>query len=504
MAVSELKRKAQLKALRTNRQPVSNESALEAYCHTGRTRTLAVRDLERSGLTIQQAQCEGIFDVDDASAVNPNFASRPAVIFPYRRRDGSPTTYNDSGRDIPYCRARYLTGPGQKAAKGRRYDQPKGSGVAIYFPKGFDLAALEAGKLDNCVIVEGEKKAIALCAADIPAVGLSGVDCFRQGKALHPDLDYVASNCAEIAIVFDSDIETNTRVQAAELRLAGDLALRGAKVHLVRLPAGNDGAKVGADDYLVANGADALIDLICETPALGETASGDPTDMISVTDLLKWDVKPVPELIPHWVQQGVPNFIAGPGGTHKSRLALQWCLCLNAGANIWGFGGKRTTFVYYSAEDDENELARRAQAISKRLKLKPSNQGLFVPRKGKDSALVVMHEDGRVDVRPFYHDVVSHLRSIEGHKIVVFDSAYDFVRFAGRAKIDEDAVNYFIKVVLQGICDQANCTLLIPWHPSQAGSSRGEMDGWSVAWQNAPRARLSINKSNEVDDAYEL
>jgi hypothetical protein len=68
----------------------------------------------------------------------------------------------------------------------------------------------------------------------------------------------------------------------------------------------------------------------------------------------------------------------------------------------------------------------------------------------------------------------------------------------------EDVVNYFIKVVLQGICDQCDATLLIPWHPSQAGSERGETDGWSVAWHNAPRARLSIKADKDADDTYLL
>jgi hypothetical protein len=76
------------------------------------------------------------------------------------------------------------------------------------------------------------------------------------------------------------------------------------------------------------------------------------------------------------------------------------------------------------------------------------------------------------------------------------------VRFAGRAKIDEDSVNFFIKVVLQSLCDRGDCTLIIPWHPSQAGSERATMDGWSVAWQNAPRARLALKAAD--GDTYEL
>ena len=160
--------------------------------------------------------------------------------------------------------------------------------------------------------------------------------------------------------------------------------------------------------------------------------------------------------------------------------------------------------MYCAAEDDENELARRAQAICAQLSIRKPTRGVLIPRKGKTSALAIMHEDARVELCVFYHELVGRLRGIPGHKIVVLDSAYDFVRFAGRAKIDEDAVNYFIKVVLQGICDMCDATLLIPWHPSQAGSGRDAMDGWSVAWHNAPRARLALSEAKDAEDQYEL
>lgn len=492
--------------------PTPVRKAKSSGCDS-RTLALAKADLARSGLTPDDAESEGIFAVDDASSVNPDFAAKPALIFPYRRFDGRPATFERDGKTLLMCRARYLAHPGLLPPKGRKYDQPKGSGVQIYFPRGLDLAGLRAGDVTDICIVEGEKKAIALAKAGIPCIGVGGVDCFRQGKALHPDLESAFAKCERVYIVFDSDIETKPNIQAAEWRLAGDIALLGPRVHPVRLPAAPSGEKIGADDYIVAHGKEKLDELILSTPALGERRADAALDKaISVSELMKLQVRPVEELVPGFVEKGVANFIAGKGGSHKSRLAMQIGLCLNAGQWIPGLGGPQSvadeaptaTLVFISAEDDEHELARRAQAIKKRLKLPDSDAGEFIPRKGKDSALVVMHENSAPEVRPFYHQMIARLQGIDGHKIVVLDSAYDFVRFAGRAKIDEDAVNYFIKVVLQGICDKADATLLIPWHPSQAGSSRGEMDGWSVAWHNAPRARLAISESSDVEDSYEL
>jgi hypothetical protein len=490
------------------KQRASNAKFLENAlpCSTA-TLNLAAGDLARSGLTPDDAKHDGIFAVDSAQSICPDFAAAPALVIPYYDSMGCAVTYERGGHAVPFCRVRYLTPPGFPLPRGRRYDQPGDSGTPPYFPQSFDWR----GDTDGCVLVEGEKKAIALCRAGIPAVAIGGVFNFAEGSApLHSTLADMATKCADVYIVFDSDAATKPQVRLAEWRLATQMALPGARVHTVRLPPDGDD-KVGADDYLVKHGAKALQELILSTPALGEQQQSTPGDEITVSDMLGREVTPVEELIPGWLEKGIPTFLAGVGGVHKSRLALQWALCLNAGAQLWGVGeglkGLRdakptATMVYCAAEDDANELARRAQAITRTLKLSKPKQGVFWPC--KDAALVIMHESAEVELRPFYHRLVRRLQAIKGHKVVVLDSAYDFVRFAGRAKIDEDAVNYFIKVILQGICDQTDSTLLIPWHPSQAGSGRDSMDGWSVAWHNAARARLALSEVKDADDTYEL
>jgi RecA-family ATPase len=479
------------------------------------TLKLAEADLARSGLNLAQAFEHGIFAVDDASKVHPDFAPAPGLIFPYYDAQGRPLTFDRGGRRFVFCRVRYLGTMGL-VLRGRKYDQPGDSGTPPYIPPPYDWARVERGEVKFVVFTEGEKKTLAINRAGIPAVGIGGVWNFAEsGAALHSAIAAIAAKCGDVYIVFDSDVETNIKVQSAEWRLAGQLSLAGPRVHLVRIPPSNEldengkPKKVGADDYLVKYGAQALIDLILNTPALGEKAPAADDDIIPVADLLNREVTPVEELIPGLLEKGIPTFIAGKGGVHKSRLALQWGLCLNAGRTVWGLApstGQLTdsTLVYCAAEDDTDELARRAQAISKELKLKSAEQGVIISRKGKNSALVVMHEDGKMEVGAFYHELTQRLRSIPGHKLVVLDSAYDFVRFAGRAKIVEDVVNHFIKVVLQGICDQCDATLLIPWHPSQAGSERGEMDGWSVAWHNAARGRLSLKAEPDTENTYVL
>ncbi len=470
------------------------------------TPCLAEADLDRSGLTLDDAEGQGWFAVDDARTINPGFKQGPALVLPYCGLDGTPVAYTAAGVPQPFCRVRYL----KPDLHGRRYDQPKGSGVNIFVPKDL-MAGLDdqatSGQRPYICIVEGEKKALACWKNDIFAVGLGGVDCFRASgtTTLHPTLKAIIRKAKNVFIMFDSDIVDKPAVQNAQWRLASDLALAGAKVHAVRLPQGLNGAKMGADDFLVQHGSDALFDLLNATKPLGSGKNVQDLAGYSVADLLNHNVKPVEELIPGLLQKGIVTFLCGPGGTHKSRLALQWGLCLNAGHGPWGTGASQpVTLVYVAAEDDHNELARRTQAISARLNLPTSKGGLVFSRSGKDSVICIVEESGETKLTQFYHELLTTLRNIPGHKLLVLDSAYDFARFNGRAKISEDAVNYYIKVVLAGICTAADATLLIPWHPSQAGSSRGEMDGWSVAWHNAPRARLAISANKDVTDCFTL
>jgi hypothetical protein len=493
------------------------------------TLALARADLARSGLSIEDADANGMFFVDDASAIHPDFAQHPAIIIPYLRMDGAPLAYHSNGVGVPYMRPRYLPMLGKPLPKdGRKYDAPRGSGSQIYIPQSLATVVLPEGAV--CV-VEGEKKAAALCKVGIPCVAIGGVDNVRESKAashaLHPDLAALVAQFSDVCIIFDSDLATNSNVERAEQRLATLLALEGARVRCVRLPASQltDASgkplKVGADDFLVAHGVEALRDLILSTPALGDRAQSQDRTAISAFELLGRQVRNVEELIPGLLEKGIVTFLCAPGGNHKSRLAQQWGQALNVGAGPFGRQyaeemskrgappASRATLIHVSAEDDENELARRAQGIADVLDLPPPLRpttdapyagGVFLARKGKDSALAIMGENGDCTLRPFYFELLALLQSIPGHKLLVLDSAYDFVRFKGYGKIDEDSVNLFIKVVLQGICDRGDCTILMPWHPSQAGSGRNEMDGWSVAWRNAARARLVIESTDKEEE----
>ena len=236
---------------------------------------------------------------------------------------------------------------------------------------------------------------------------------------------------------------------------------------------------------------------------------------IKFSDLLAQPVRPVDEIIPGLIEKGIATMLSGPGGTHKSRLALQFGLCVQAGVPVFGNRVTRATFIYLDYENGRNEIARRTQAINGRLKLPALASGGYLDLKTRviaDNGPVPAYEasptlatvtDEGITLEPMYHELYGYLRSITGHKFVVLDSCYNVLRFIGQAKINETAVKAALDL-LDHLCAATDSTIVYLWHPSQAGMTRGDATGWSVAWHNTPRARLSINRVENVKDAFDL
>jgi len=224
---------------------------------------------------------------------------------------------------------------------------------------------------------------------------------------------------------------------------------------------------------------------------------------VPFSSILAREPQPVHDLIDGLFEKGTANFLAGVGGSNKSRFLLQAGLCVNAGAPVIGLRTEQCRFLLLSSEDDESEIVRRTHAIVKRLDLPRDTQALYWDRRGMDSALALVRP-GKLTLQPFYTELRDYLRALPGHTLVGFDSCYDFVRFSEGGKIDEGAVNIFCKGVLDRLCIETDSTAVVVWHPSQAGADRGDNSGWSVAWHNAPRLRASLRADEKGSDRYLL
>ncbi len=236
---------------------------------------------------------------------------------------------------------------------------------------------------------------------------------------------------------------------------------------------------------------------MCEhSPSLG----------VAFDDVLSREVQSVQELIPGLVEKGVATMLAGPGGVHKSRTALHWGLAVSVGAPVYGRSTERARFIFLSYEDHPDEVARRAQAMTGRLGLDWGDNAEYVDMTTRAESLALVSDDG-ITLQPFYHKLHAYLKQTAGHKFVVLDSTYNVLEFRGNAKINEPAVKAAIEL-LNRICRETDSTIVFLWHPSQAGQERGDASGWSVAWHNAPRARLSLSRAKNgeaiIEGAFDL
>ena len=215
--------------------------------------------------------------------------------------------------------------------------------------------------------------------------------------------------------------------------------------------------------------AETLETLIATAPDSHALLPGEP---VSFGDVLARTVPPVQEIIAGLVERQTVTFLSAPGGSHKSRLAVQWGLSIDAGIPIFGRAVERCAFHCLSYEHHADEVARRAQSIARRLSLPHDTDAQFWDLSGQDAPLAVIRESGECETKPLWDKLRSHLTADSRHKFVVIDSTYNALRFEGAAKINKGAVMAGISL-LQRLCDECNCTLLVLWHPSQAGQEPG-------------------------------
>jgi len=136
-----------------------------------------------------------------------------------------------------------------------KYETPQGAGLRLDMPPRCRDAAGDPSV--PIWITEGAKKADALASFGACAINLSGVWAFKGKNAfgastLLADFDLIAWKGRDVYPAFDSDILTKPQVNKALKRLSAHVARLGAKVHIVQLPNGPDGAKTGVDDFLAA------------------------------------------------------------------------------------------------------------------------------------------------------------------------------------------------------------------------------------------------------------
>jgi hypothetical protein len=211
----------------------------------------------------------------------------PGLVIPLHRADGSVWGYQ-LRPDIPRV---------TRAGNTVKYETPQGQRNGIDIPPGIK------GKIGDpsepLWATEGSRKADAAVSAGLVCISLNGVAGWRGqnshgGKLAVADWNDIALNGRRVILAWDSDVASKPAVHDQLRKLARYLETRDAKVEFLHLAPDPGGGKTGLDDFIAANGAGGLWELV--RPDLPPVANGATaaTERSNISGQVP--VKPVPDV----------------------------------------------------------------------------------------------------------------------------------------------------------------------------------------------------------------
>jgi hypothetical protein len=237
----------------------------------------------------------------------------PGLLIPLHRADGSVWGYQYRPDTPRVTRAGTVV----------KYETPAGQRNGIDVPVAIkDILGDPSVPL---LYTEGSRKADSAVTAGLACVSLAGVWGWRGrnakgGKLAVADWHDIALNGRRAVGAFDSDVTTKRKVQQALAELAGYLETKDAKVEYLHLPHDGDG-KTGLDDYLAANSADGLWELVRPNlPAVQAMLSAAPIPAPAQQDAPAWDGDPAEVL--DEVAAWIGRYLSVPSGHCITVLAL--------------------------------------------------------------------------------------------------------------------------------------------------------------------------------------
>ena len=201
-------------------------------------------------------------------------------------------------------------------------------------------------------VTEGVKKADSLVSRGQCVVALQGVWCWGKDNVPLPDWEDVKLWGRSVSVIFDSDVTTNPKVQAALEGLVDFLRGRGARVRVIYLPDAPGGTKQGIDDFFVAGGTLQGLEVYAEEGLKEEFAEVGR----SLADVRP---EPVEWLWPRRVPKGKITVLDGDPDNGKSVLTTDLAARVTAGKSLPdGTPTEAAGVVIVAAEDGAADTVR--------------------------------------------------------------------------------------------------------------------------------------------------
>jgi hypothetical protein len=184
------------------------------------------------------------------------------------------------------------------------------------------------------------------------------------------------------------------------------------------------------------------------------------------------------------------SLLGGDGGTGKSLLALQLSIACDTGTPWLGMEIEPGPVLFMSAEDDRDEIHKRAAEIcaADGLSLAEAFRANMIYRAGMDAVMAV-EKDGLLVPTPFFASLTATLEWVQPI-LLILDNLADV--FGGNENSRTQAKQFV--GMLRGLAICFDCVVLLLGHPSLSGLASGTGTSGSTAWNNSVRSRLYLHE----------
>jgi RecA-family ATPase len=205
----------------------------------------------------------------------------------------------------------------------------------------------------------------------------------------------------------------------------------------------------------------------------------------------QWHGQDVPRrkwLVPHRIPLANVTMVSGDGASGKTTIALQLVVATVRGTDWLGsMVDHPGPAVFMTAEEDEDELHRRLDAIAMHTKtdLRDLDQLHLLPLPSQDPVLGAPDKAGLIAPTPLFESLLSTCTKLRP-SLIAIEAAADV--FAGNEN-DRTQVRAFIGL-LRRLAIASGAAVLLVTHPSLTGLTSGTGTSGSTAWNNSVRSRL--------------
>ncbi len=229
-----------------------------------------------------------------------------------------------------------------------------------------------------------------------------------------------------------------------------------------------------------------------------------PFGQLSTVSLAKFANRPAPArswIVPNLIPDRNVTDLAGDGGMGKSLIALQLAVAMSSGTDWLGFVPEPGAVLYLSAEDEVDEIRRRAEVIvaaaNGRIRFTDLSDIYLSDLTTAPATELAAIEKSKIALTPLFDSFVETIVAVRP-RLVILDTRTD--AFAG-SEIDRAQVRFFVRA-LRRTCFKHDTAVLMLSHPSLVGMSSGSGQSGSTGWGNSVRSRLYLERP-KADDSSE-